>query len=518
MKKILMLKKALLGILCAALMFSSLAGCGNNSKKSSAEPVELTIVSANASHGVTLDPQTDYCASLSISMGVCETLFKLDNDTLEVKPHLASGYRQLDDYTWEITIRDGVKFTSGNPLTAEAVKSALEYSLAGIDRVATMLDINSIKADGQMLTIKTNSLVATLPAILTDGSTLIYDTTAGSDYTRQIVGTGPYLLESMDADGNCELVKNKDYWQGEPAADIVHTKWITDGNAKALALQSGELDYASIASADLPVFKNSEDHEIISYDSHRAYFLFLNPKHTFTADDALRSALCYSIDRDSYITSIFNGNGTKTTACFPAWSGFSDGVSAEEYNIEKAKQILADAGYQDTNGDGNLEKDGKEVSLTIITYAGNAEFPVLCEVIQAQLKSLGIGSDITTVSEGIVGKLQEGNWNIATYGYNTLSLGDSYNFLQPVFYTDAFSNFTHFSHPKVDALLDEMKATSDAERRKKLSIEIQKYIFEADEHIFILHLKQHLVVRKGVKNVKPDLGNSFDLWKVTKTQ
>lgn len=113
-----------------------------------------------------------------------------------------------------------------------------------------------------------------MPAILTDGSTFIYDTTVGSDYVSQIVGTGPYILEGMDGDGNCELVKNKDYWQGEPAADIVHTKWITDGNAKALALQSGELDYADIASAELPVFKNSEEHEIISYDSHRAFFLF----------------------------------------------------------------------------------------------------------------------------------------------------------------------------------------------------------------------------------------------------
>lgn len=243
----------------------------------------------------------------------------------------------------------------------------------------------------------------------------------------------------------------------------------------------------------------------------------MNPKHTFTEDDALRSALCYSIDRDSIIKSIFDGNGTKTTACFPAWSGFSDGVSAEEYDINKAKQILADAGYQDTNGDGNLEKDGKEVSLTIMTYPGNAEFPVLCEVIQAELKSLGISSEIVMV-EGIVDKLKEGNWNIATYGYNTLSMGDSYNFLQPVFYTDAFSNFTHFSHTNVDTLLDEMKTTSDVERRKELSIEIQKYIFEADEHIFILHLKQHLVVGKDVKNVKPTLGNDFDFWKVTKTQ
>lgn len=159
-KKTLVLKKALIGILCTTLMFGFLAGCGNNSKESSAEPVELTIVSSNASHGIALDPQTDYCGSRTVSIGVCETLFKLDNDTFEVKPHLASGYRQLDDYTWEITIRDGIKFTSGNPLTAEAVKSALEYSLASIERVATMLDINSIKADGQKLTIKTNSCVS----------------------------------------------------------------------------------------------------------------------------------------------------------------------------------------------------------------------------------------------------------------------------------------------------------------------------------------------------------------------
>ncbi len=518
MKNILQkLKRVPAFLVSVTLICGALAGCSRKSEGINAAPVELSIVCANNSHGITLDPQTDYCAGVSVSMGVCETLFRLDNDTLKLEPHLASGYRQRNDYTWEITIREGISFTNGNPLTAEAVKSALEYSLTGIDRMASMLDIASINAEGQMLIIKTNTPVATLPSIFTDVSTLIYDTAAGSDYARQIIGTGPYILERMDDDGNCELSKNENYWQGEPAADIVHTKWITDGNAKALALQSGEIDYTVISSADLPLFENNGDYEITGYDSDRAYFLFLNPEETFTADDALRRTLCYSIDRDSYITSLFNGSGAKTTACFPAWSGFSDGILAEEYDMEKAKKIFADNGYQDTNGDGNLEKDGQEVFLTIMTYSGNAEFPVLCEVIQNQLAALGIRSEIV-VSDSIVSDLKEGNWNIATYGYNTLSMGDSYNFLKPVFYTDASSNFTNFSNPKVDELLDEMKITSDFEKRKELSIEIQKHIFEADEHIFILHLKQYLVVRKGIENVKQNRGNSFDFWKVTKTQ
>ncbi|MCB8818225.1 ABC transporter substrate-binding protein [Desulfosporosinus shakirovi] len=447
-----------------------LTGCGS-SKTATKGLVELTIASSNNAHGVSLDPRIDYTAGVPVSMGVCETLFKLNNETLKVEPHLADTYTHPDEYTWEITLRDGISFTSGEPLTAEAAKAALEYSLAGIERLDKILDLKSLEAEGQVLTIKTNSPAATLPSLLTDASTIIYDTKAGSDYARQIVGTGPYILESMDDEGNCELVKNKAYWQGEPAADLVHTKWITNGNALALALQSGELDYAEIAPADMPLFENKADYQVTGYDSHRTYFLFLNPENTFTTDPALRKALCYSIDRDSYIASIFNGNGTKTTACFPAWSGFSADISAEDYDLEKAKQILSVAGYQDSNGDGNLEKDGKEVSLSLMTYAGNPEFPVLCEVIQDQLATLGIHSEIV-VSDGIVNDLKKGNWNIATYGYNTLSLGDSYNFLQPVFYTDAFSNFTHFSNPQVDALLDEMKETADMEKRKELSIEV----------------------------------------------
>lgn len=501
---------------CALLMCAILTGCASApAAQEEKKPVELTIVSSNNTHGTSLDPAVDYCGSRSVHIGVCETLFRLNDETLDVECHLASDYRQLDDTSWEITVRDDVKFSNGKTLTAQDVKASLEYSAGGITRIATMMDIASMEADGQLLTIRTNAPVATLPRILSDVATLIFDTEGSEDYAAGVIGTGPYILESMDDDGNCELVKNADYWQGMPGADRVHTKFITDPAATTLALQSGELDYATVDSNDVSLFENSDKYEVLGYETGRVYFLYLNPGYTFTEDPALREALTYAFDRQAYLDAVYDGRGKTTTAIFPDWSGYSNSkVGQADYNMDTAKQILADAGYVDTDADGFLEKDGQKVTLNITCYARNG-FDTLSEVLQASLKQLGLDSDIM-VSDAIVDDLTAGNFNIATYGYTTLTMGDCYNYLEPVFRTGASSNFNGFSSEKVDALLDQMKATSDTDARKALAVKIQEEVFPANEHVFLLHISTYMVVRSGVQNVTPPLGSHFNLWKVTK--
>lgn len=212
---------------------------------------------------------------------------------------------------------------------------------------------------------------------------------------------------------------------------------------------------------------------------------------------------------------VYDGRGKTTTAIFPDWSGYSNSkVGQADYNMDTAKQMLVDAGYVDADADGFLEKDGQKVTLNITCYARNG-FDTLSEVLQASLKQLGLDSDIM-VSDAIVDDLTAGNFNIATYGYTTLTMGDCYNFLEPVFRTGASSNFNGFSSEKVDALLDQMKATSDTDARKELAVKIQEEVFPANEHVFLLHISTYMVVRSGVQNVTPPLGSHFNLWNVTK--
>ena len=506
--------------LCLILAAGMLAGCGSKDTAKGGEEVTLNYVA----HGpltmtvFTSDPAVDYTGLINQCIGTCETLFVLDDTTKEVKPLLATEIKSVDDTTWEITIRDGVKFSNGKALNAEAVKSALEYILSVNTRLGTMANVASMEADGQTLTVHTNDVVAILPRILTEMNMLIFDTD-DDDYTDGLIGTGPYILEKMDADGNCDLVRNDDYWQGKPGAARVHTVAIQDEAARAKALQSGEIDWAQVSNTDLQLFENDENYEVRTRNDGRVFYLYLNPNYTFTQDDALREALQYAVDREAIVAGVYSGHGEATRSIFPSWSEFyTDEYLQPEYNVETAKKILTDAGYTDSDGDGFLEKDGEKVVLNITCYAPN-NFPTLSEVLQSMLKEIGIDSTIV-ISEKIFDDLTSGNFNIGTYGYNTLTLGDSFNYMQPVFETDASSNFTKFSSSEVDAALSEMRVTSDPARRAELVRQMQKDIYASNERIYIMHILNNQVNVKGVQNLPFGYGgdntDNSVLWQITK--
>ena len=538
-----MKRKGLAVLLAAVMAFGTLAGCGGTKKETEAgnetaktegaseetkkadtaedDDLEFTfsIGNSNTTAGFSFDPAVDYLSQKSVTMGMAETLFVLDDETKEVLPHLATGYEQKDDLTWEITIRDGVTFSNGKALDAEAARKALEYIFANNTRLGTMADIASMEADGQILTLKTNEIVAIMPRILTEVNAIIFDTEASDDYSKGVIGTGPYILESVDGDGNCELVRNDNYWQGKPAASRIHTKSGLDASALTLALQSKELDWAGIQTSDLSLFENNPEYTVLNYNPGRVYYLYLNPNYTFTEDDALREALTYAVDRDAILSGVYSGRGTVSKGVFPENSAYYDAqAGGNDYNVEQAKKILADAGYTDTDGDGFVEKDGEKVHLNIICYSANS-FPTLSEVLQAELKAIGIDSEIT-VSDAIVDDCNKGEFNIATYAYNTQTLGDCYNFLEPVFHTGGTANFTGFSNTEVDALLGEMKVTADTEKRAELAKQIQEKVFDADQHLFLLHINRYNVVRSNVEGMTPmfgsDNGNSMLLWQFTK--
>ena len=475
---------------------------------------ELTIVSADNNRGVSLDPAAEYQGSRNVQIGVGETLLKINEKTLEVEPYLAKSFEQVTPTSWKFELQDNIKFSNGKPLTGEAVAKSLSYTFASIVRVATMMDFDSVTAEGNTVTIQTKSEVITLPRILTDNSLFIFDVDASNNYEQGVVGTGPYVLETLDAQGNSTLLKNETYWQGEPGFDKVHTKFLFDPASITQAIQSGEIDHAIVQNTDVDLFENNKDFTVQKYENGRVYFLYINDQVAFTQDPKLREALMHTFDKKAYLSAIYGNKGEATDTIFPLWSDYSNASTKQlAFDLEKAKTILKDAGYVDTDGDGFVEKDGKKVVLQITTYASNG-FDKLVQAIQGSLKEVGLDSEIL-VSEKIGPELEKGTFNIATYGYTTLTMGDVFNFMEPVFKTDGTANFNKFSNPKVDALLQELRHTAETQKRKEISIEMQKEIYPANEHAFLLHPSTYLVSRSSLKNVSTNQWNYSNFWKMT---
>ena len=394
-------------------------------------------------------------------------------------------------------------FSNGKPLTAEAVKASLEFVLSNIERFSTLLDVNSITADGQTLTITTNSVVPNLVNYLTDSNFLVFDMEENADLDHNIIGTGAYILESMDDDGNCEMVRNENYWRGLPIAERVHSKCGLDATAVSLALQSGEIDWGGINSSDVSLFTDESRYRTISTLSNgRVFYLYLNPNYTFTADPAVREALLYAFDREAILAGVYRGSGSVTNVIFPAYSVYFDDTYAHpDFDLARAQQILADAGYADTDGDGILEKDGEKLHLNITCYTANS-FPILSEVLQSMLKDIGIESDIL-VSDAIMDDLNKGEFNIGTYGYNTLTYGECNNYLDPVYRTGGNSNFVGFSDPVVDANLEALRTETEPAKRVELVREIQQHIYEAHDHMYLMHVISYTVVSSNIVETEP---------------
>lgn len=501
---------------------SILVGCGGGSSKASDESKtgngEATItIGGNTQSTFTTDPAIAYQGNNSVNMGTCETLFSLDNTTRAVVPNLAKSIDKIDDNTWKITIKDGIKFTNGKELTGEACKSALEYTFSKNTSLTGIVKVESIEASGQTVTIKTSKPSAILPRILTSSDTLIFDTTVSSDYSRGLVGTGPYILEKMDAEGNCDLVRNEKYWKGKPGLAKLHTKTGLDSKAVTSALQSGEIDWASVPSTDLKIFEGNSNFNVTKKNSGRLYFLYINPNFTSTKDSAVREAIGHAFNREDIVTGVYSNQGSPTTSIFTSDSRFyQDQTKDVKYNPDQAKKILADAGYRDTNGDGFVDKDGQNIKFNIVTYKANS-FPKLSEVMKEKLKAIGIDSEIK-VADQVMDELKKGEFNIATYGYNTETYGDCQNYLQPVYQTGKPSNFINFSVPAVDTYVDQLETESNEEKRAELAKDMQKEIYKETDHIYLMHVVNSLVAKKGVKGL--DYGmyglDQSALWKISK--
>ena len=357
-----------------------------------------------------------------------------------------------------------------------------------------------MEADGNVLTVTTNSFNTAFKNELSEPVASIIDVNSGAAEDEP-VGTGPYKIDSVAGNGDVELSAYDSYWQGEPKIKTVHAKYLTDDQSKVSALQSGEVcALMNVADDQLGNLSDTSKYILHQTNQARAHMLYFNMKSEAMQDDAVRQAVGMCVDRDSYVSSIYNNSAEASHAAFPDSSGYADGVTCDGFDVEKAKQILADAGYADNDGDGVLEKDGKKLSLKLVTYQANAALPMDCEALASQLSQIGIAADIE-VAEKITVRLADSDWDIGTMAYSTLPTGNPYTYLSAVMGSDGTSNYGHYSNAKVDELLGQLKKTSDEAEQKELVKQIQQIALGDHAYVYMVHTLVNDVTAADVENL-----------------
>ncbi len=492
---------------------TSLVGCGNsNSQNSTASMTDSASTGGLTSekvfnYGTTaygvamgnagLDPHISYMGWSSVRYGVGETLFKF-NEAMELEPWLATSYEQVDDTTIIIYLRDDVTFHNGNKMTGQAVKKCFERLLEKHDRAPMDLDVNSIDADGQTVTFTTNKPNPAFVNAICDPYGAIIDVDAGITEDDNVVGTGPYIAEKVSPT-EINLKSYDNYWSGKAKVDKVNVKSITDGDTLTMALQSGEIDATQgLPYASLSLFQNHTDYTISSADTSRLYMMAYNYKTEVLQDVNVRKAIASAIDKEGFTKTLLNGNGTPAVGAFPSNFTFgNEKVTAPAYDLEAAKQLLTEAGYTDTNGDGYVDKNGQNLTIRWLTYTSRQELPKLAESAQATLKQIGIDVKVNA-TDNYKDSLKKGDFDIYASAFVAAPTGDSQYFFMTHLDDNSVGNTGSYHSERIQELMNQLRIEFDTDKRSDLAIQIQQQVLDDNAYTFASHLKMSFVTKKGV--------------------
>lgn len=448
-----------------------------------------------------LNPHDNYSGWSALRYGVGETLFKY-NDNMEVEPWLATDYEFVDDTTVKITLRDGVKFSSGRTMDAQAVKECLENLVKVHDRAPSDMKIDYIDADGLTLTIYTTEPCPAIINYLGDPYGAIIDMeygVQGEGGNANVAGTGPYIAEKVTPT-QIDLVKNENYWGGDVKVDKVTVKSFSDGSALTAALQTGDIQGTyGLQYDNYALFDGNPEYTINSCATSRCFFGQFNFESEIMQDQNIRKAIEMGIDKEGFCSVIMEGRGLPAKAAFPdSFSYGNEAVETVSYDPEGAKKLLEESGWKDTDGDGYADKDGQKITIDWLTYPTRLEQPKLAEYAQATLKEIGIDVVVNNTSDHMT-YAADGNFDVYVSSTTTAPTGDP-----EYFFTSTVvgpKNYGKYENKEVTALTEKLHQAFEPEERAKLATELQQKILDDDGFFFVSHLNMGIVTKSNVKGM-----------------
>lgn len=493
----------------AGLLILAAAGCGGGDKKAASKDTLKVGVNSFAE---SLEPTDNYTGWTIVQYGIGETLTRFDGK-MAVRPWLAESWKMADDkLTWTFRINDRAVFSNGNKVTGDAVARSLLRTFDKSARAKAMFRIESVNGEGQNVIIKTKKPVPNLPGMLGDPLFLIADTSVKDrDYGKMgPVATGPYVVKSYSK-AKVVLEANDKYWDGKVPFKNVEIPAIDDPHARAMALRKGEIDVAvNVASGDLALFKDTGKFTVSEIPSYRVVLARLSVKDGKPlADKRIREALTSALDRATWCRVLLKDTFAPGGPQMPSSAdyGYDELMKLDknQYNLERAKKLLAEAGWKDTNKDGYVDKDGKNLELDFSFYSSLAELPLFAEATQADAKQVGIKVNLKKVDFDRMDKLgAAGEYDMLISYILTLQAGDPEVYMNQYWKTNKDGsnpqNGSGYSNPKYDELSDRLAAEFDPAKRRQLVIDMQKVVLEDCATIVFGSPRTNIISKTSIKN------------------
>lgn len=507
-----MKKKTL--IIMALVLSMVLTACGGGSGSGSGSSDTLTV--AMSADAVSLDPtQTNDTYSSNVSFQIYEGLITHDKDN-NIVPVLAESYEQVDDLTYRFKIREGVKFHNGEELTPADVVFSLKRCIdaPNIKHLFNVIDANSVKDIGDnTVEFKLKSPYTPILHNLCHPGAFIQNEKAvndgGADYQMNPVGTGPYKFVSWAKADNVKLERNEDYW-GEPGkVQNIVFRIIPEGTNRTIELESGGVDIAyDIIPNDIKKISENKDLAIVDDFSLGTQYIGINVSHAPLDNLKVRQAIRAGIDLDQIIQAVWMGVCETATGPMPSAInyGIPEEFPLEPRDVEKAKALLAEAGYP----------DGIDISMAT---SDKKERIDIATAMKEQLAECNIRMNIEVLEwSAYLKKLESGNSDLFQLGW-TADAPDADGMLYPNFHSSQVGpggNYTFVKDPSLDALLDKARLLPEGDERAKAYADIQKIIMDEQYWIPSYFEEKYVGMRADVKNFPMNPMGWYPLKDVTK--
>ncbi|GAA4706049.1 ABC transporter substrate-binding protein [Brevibacillus fulvus] len=544
------LSAALSGLLALSL---ALAGCSGSQQaqttdngqqapaadqaadSASSGPKQLIVGRGADSPG--LDPITVTDGeSYKVTENIMETLVNFEETNTNVVPGLAESWEvSPDGLTYTFKLRQGVKFHDGSDFNADAVKFNFDrwmdksnplHNPEGFQYYNDMFGgykgdeghvIKSVDVvDPSTVKFTLNRPLAPFIADLAMSPFAIASPKALQEmgpekFNEHPVGTGPFKFVEWKRNDTITLEKNPDYWnKGYPKVDKLVFKVIPENSARLTALTSGEIDLMDgLNPDDAETVKSNPDLQLILRPSMNIGFLGFNTEKKPFDNPKVREAIAYAVNKPALVEAFWNGLGQPAKNPLPPsiW-GYNDDIKDREFNLDKAKQLLAEAGFP------NGFKTTFWAMPVPRPYMPDGQ--KIAEAIQQDLKQIGVETEIVTMEWATyLEKTRKGEQDMFLLGWNGDN-GDPDNFLYTLLDKNNIgsNNNTRYNNEEVHQLLIKAQSAVTQEEREKLYKQAQEIIFKDVPMVPIAHSEPALAASAKVINYKPHPKGSESLEKV----
>ena len=471
-------------------MMLSMAACGGGS---SSEGSGDNILRTAASFAYpSIDVHTEYYGWYTSIYGLSEALFKFDENAKAVSCLAEDAV--ADGTTWTITLKDGVAFSNGNPLTADMVIRNIERLAEVNNRFAYLADFDWKAVDDKTITVDTGKDVyPMLKNDLASPECGMIDLDATEDFDTNPICTGPFVIKEFNPEGDVTVARNENYWGGDVKLDGAIFYYMQEDDPKLMAMQSGEIDcYNSVSSAALEVYEKDPDKYVVeSVPGTRLQYYIVNENRL---DDKLREALTLIVDKNA-MADYLKGTVSAANSPFPDSTAYSK-VSIPSVDTAKAKELIESDGYE-LNADGIYEKDGKPLKLNIAYYAARS-LDTLAVLMQEQLKACGIDSYLTVEEDPDSTYIATADFDIALYCMISDKCGDPQYFIDSTLADGAYYNVGGFKSDEAQAMIKQLHTETDPAKRADLANKIIQIAVDDNAFGYVGLFNHTTVMKPGV--------------------